>query len=183
MASKPAEQVLKDAEDVLERAHREYQNPANSELAQEFYELRLQAAIFNYDVCRDIVGLVVIPSSGLAENMVLKSIIHKLYEFEAALSGQITKRIIDLAEKRCIGDVKAEIKCRKKAIREHLNKLARWKDLRNSATGHYGADIGEQIGHIASLNRAAVEEVAYEFIAYDLFLNKLLRDIGRGSRA
>jgi hypothetical protein len=53
----PSTEFLEEAEERLAQALSDYETPQRSAAAVEFYQLRLQAAIFNYDICRTIAGL------------------------------------------------------------------------------------------------------------------------------
>lgn len=67
-------QLLRNSAAVLEKAHREYAAPTANPLAVEFHQLRMQAVIFNYDICRALVSLWITEPSGLALQVALKEL-------------------------------------------------------------------------------------------------------------
>ena len=71
----PSTEFLADAERTLEQVLKEYEAPTTSVEAAEFHELRLQAAIFNYDVCRAVAGLLRDEPQGFALKLCLRDLV------------------------------------------------------------------------------------------------------------
>jgi hypothetical protein len=141
----PPESLLRETEDVLKRAIEDFKRPATSANAAEFYQLRLQAAIFQYEICRQIVGLWVFEPKGFGVNVVLKDIVHKLYEYDLALSRRLIGRVLSLATARGIQLDRKMFKEERAKWRKEFARLQAWSEVRNEAGGHYGADINRQV--------------------------------------
>ncbi|MGD2117913.1 MAG: hypothetical protein PVG66_06125 [Chromatiales bacterium] len=175
--------LLSDSEEILEKTLNEYRTPNNSTDAQEYYEIKLQAAIFNYDVTREVAGLINLRMTGFASKLALKDLVHKLFEFEIVLSGRLIKRIVELAERRGYLTAGSDIKKKKQEIKKYIKQLQSWKALRNNAAAHYGEDIGRQVKLISELDLTTVLAVASRFMEFSYFVNTILRDIGREKKS
>jgi hypothetical protein len=173
-------EFLADAEQRLEQALSEYETTQRSAAAAEFYELRLQAAIFNYDVCRTIAGLLRDEPKGFALKVCLRDLVHKLYEYDQSLSERLVKRILDLAQVRGVDLKDADIRAERAKWKQHLSKLQSWASLRNQTAAHYGKNIPEQVRLIGSLEREDVLAVARAFLSFNVAVLRELARIGRG---
>ena len=178
--TEPSDELVSAAEDRLIRALTEYEAPASSAAASEFYELKLQACIFNYDISRAIVSLWKDQPTDFALNVALKDVVHKLYEYDQALSGRLVNRVLALARQRNAEATVEDIKNERKKWREQFAKLRAWSDLRNQTSGHYGKDIARQVQLIKQLNIKEVHAVAIAFLSYNVAVLKTLAGIGRG---
>jgi hypothetical protein len=172
--------LLKSSSAVLERAGREYSAPPTSAAAGEFYQLRLQAAIFNYDVTYSLVALWETNPQGLAEKVALKDLVLKLFEYEHALSSRIVGRVIALADRRGLSLDKDLLKSERKKWKGEFAQIRRWSDIRNEAAGHYGRDIPRQVALLMGLGRSEVHTVAIAFLSFNNKVCKLLGAAGRG---
>lgn len=173
-------QLLIDAERVLVKALRDYRLSSAGSPEQEFYELRLQAAMFQYDLCYEFAALWRAEPKDFALKVALRNLVHKLYEYDTALASRIIKRIQVLAGKRHIDIDGASIRAEKKKWRVELSQLRRWEELRNQTSAHYGKDIERQVSLIDALNRDQVMVVSRAFINFNNFICRLLANVGRG---
>jgi len=173
------EVLLRKGERLLNAALADYEAPPTSQLAREFHELRMQAAIFHFDVCYDIVSFWRNEPVALAEKVALKSIIHKLYEYEQVLGQRLTARILALARARRIDVDGAFVRIERQKWRTQLKKLRSWSDVRNQTTGHYGSDIPRQIELLKEIDRKEVTDVVAAFLSFNISVLKVLRDAGR----
>src|SRR6185503_21389968 len=172
--------LLRASEKALARALNDYKAPASSSAAAEFHQLRVQGAIFNYDICSSMVSLWITEPRGFAQSVALKNIVGKLYEYDLALSSRLVNRILRLAEDRGMSVPSDTIKREGRKWRDQLARLSRWADLRNHASGHYGKDIPKQIELISELQRNEVMSVAEAFLSFNNFVSTVLADVGRG---
>lgn len=173
--------LLRASEKVLASALIDYKAPANNSNAAEFHQLRVQAAIFSYDICSSMVSLWITEPRGFAQGVALKNIAGKLYEYDLALSSRLVNRILRLAQARGMSIPSDTIKRERRKWRDQLARLARWAELRNQAAAHYGKDIPKQIQLIAELQLKEVMSVAEAFLSFNNFISKVLADVGRGS--
>ena len=173
--------LLKSSTAVLERAHREYSAPPTSDAAAEFHQLRLQAAIFNYDVTHCLVALWEADPQGFAEKVALKDLVLKLYEYESALSTRIVGRVIALTTRRGMSMDRERLKLERKKWKAEFAHIRRWSDVRNEAGGHYGSDIPRQVSLLTQLQRSEVQEVAIAFLSFNNYVCKQLAAAGRGA--
>jgi|SRR6266850_4748151 len=172
--------VLRDAQDRLTQALAEYEADGKSAQAGEFYELRLQAAIFNYDISREVVSLWSNNPTAFALQVTLKDIVHKLYEYDQALSGKLINRMLALARARGVEVQSADIRHERRKWREQLSILSKWAALRNQTSAHYGKDIAKQVKLLKQLDRKQVMEVAAAFLSFNIVVLKALARVGRG---
>lgn len=170
---------LKQSEDRLNAALQDYEAPPSSTLAHEFYELKLQAAIFNYDISYDMMSLWQAAPEGFAEKVALKSLVHRLYEYDRLMQKHLIRRLLRLANDRNIQIDRNELKNSRKEWKEQFNRLRSWGAVRNQATGHYGHDLKEQVSLLQSLQRNEVEEVVQAFLSYNIWILNILRNAGR----
>ena len=174
-------ELLQESEVQLSTALTDFESPPSSTLAAEFYELRVQAAIFNYDVSYDIVSLWHNAPSGFAEKVALKSLVHKLYEYDQLMQKHLVHRLLTLARARRVGIESEDIKAERKKWRTQLARLQTWSDVRNQVTGHYGKDIPSQVALLKTIDRAEVMQVVQAFLSYNIGILKMLARAGRGS--
>jgi hypothetical protein len=172
--------LLKQSEDRLNAALRDYEAPPSSTLAREFYELRVQAAIFNYDVSYDITSLWQAEPEGFAEKVALKNLVHRLFEYDQLMQKHLVRRLLGLAKERDITIDPEELKNSKKKWKEQFKRLQSWSAVRNKATGHYGYDLKEQVSLLKLLERSEVMDVVQAFLSYNISLLNLLKSAGRG---
>ena len=177
---KSPDALLRQSEQRLNKALSDYESPPSSALAKEFYELRVQAAVFNYDISYDVVSVWRHTPTGFAENVALKSLIHKLYEYDQLMQKHLVNRMLSLARSRNIAIGSEDIKVERKKWRTQLLRLQSWSDLRNQATGHYGKNVEEQIRLLKTIDREEVMDVVAAFLSYNIAVLKVLRDAGRG---
>lgn len=177
---KSPEALLRQSEERLNKALHDFEAPPSSSLAKEFYELRVQAAVFNYDVCYDMVALWQSSPNGFAEKVALKNLIHKLYEYDQLMQKHLVSRLLSLARARSIPVESEHIKVERKKWRTELACLRAWSDVRNQATGHYGRNVVEQVRLLKEIKREEVMAVAAAFLSYNIAVLKVLRDTGRG---
>ncbi|MEJ1962241.1 MAG: hypothetical protein WDO56_12120 [Gammaproteobacteria bacterium] len=177
---KPHLDLLRAAENVLLKALADFKAPGKSSHATEFNELRVQAAIFNYDICSSMVSLWVTEPRDFAQGVALKSIVLKLYEYDVALSSRLVNRILRLAQARGMDMPSDTIKQERRKWRDELARLKKWSDLRNQAAGHYGKDIGRQVTLISELESKDVMSVAKAFLSFNNAVSKVLASVGRG---
>ncbi|ALT77978.1 hypothetical protein [Paucibacter sp. KCTC 42545] len=180
---KSPHELLKQSEDRLNVALAEYEAPPSSTLAHEFYELRLQSAIFNYDVSYDLVSLWKNDPSGFAEKVALKSIIHRLYEYDLLVRNHLVNRMLKLATDRDVSVDHEALKAARDRWMPQLKRIRSWSQLRNKAAGHYDNDVRLQVQHLRGIDRNEVTEAVQGFLSYNISLLLVLRDSGRGAAA
>ncbi|MFM9913766.1 MAG: hypothetical protein ACKVN9_09560 [Methylophilaceae bacterium] len=177
---KAPNELLRDSEERLNKALSDFESPPTSSLAKEFYELRVQAAVFNYDISYDMVAIWQSTPSGFAEKVALKNLIHKLYEYDQLMQKHLVIRMLTLARARHIDIESKDIKAERKKWSKQLVRLDAWSDLRNQATGHYGKNVTEQITLLKQINRKEVMDVVSAFLSYNIAILKVLAYAGQG---
>lgn len=172
--------LLKQSEGRLNAALQDYEAPPSSTLSHKFYELKLQAAIFNYDISYDMMSLWQAAPEGFAEKVALKSLVHRLYEYDRLMRERLLPRLLQLAKDREIQIDRNELKNSRKEWKEQFNRLRGWREVRNKATAHYDDDLKEQVSLLQSLQRNEVEEVVQAFLSYNIRVINILKNAGRG---
>lgn len=149
-------------------------------LALEFVELKLQATIFQYDVCAEMVSFVRNKPSGFAAAVALKGLVLRLYEYDDLLNSTFIPRLLELAEKRGIGFDKAKVKAARSNWKAELARVRRWSSFRNEVAGHYGKDFKSQVALLKSLDPGDVMAVTKAFLSFNLALLHGLAEAGKG---
>lgn len=169
---KRAEVNLNDSFDHFEHAP--------TPLAQEFVELKLQACIFQYDVCAEMAGILRNQPIGFAMSVALKGLVLRLFEYDQVLSKRLIPRLLALAKVRGVPVDGSSIKALRKKWKSELAQLGSWHEVRNQAAGHYGQDLVKQVALLRSLTLDGVMSVARGFLSFNIDLLVLLRDTGKG---
>ncbi len=163
----------------LEDSLRHYEQAVPG-LALEFVELKLQATIFQYDVCAEMVSFVRNKPIGFAAAVALKGLVLRLYEYDDLLNSTFIPRLLALAEKRGIAFDKAKVKAARSHWKTELARLKRWSSFRNQVAGHYGKDLQAQIGLLKNLDPDEVMAVTRAFLSFNLALLHGLAEAGKG---
>jgi hypothetical protein len=171
--------LLQLAQDNLNDSLRHFES-APTELAREFSELKLQACIFQYDVCNEMVNLLHNQPSGFAASVALKGLVLRLFEYDLA-TKHLIPRMLQLSEARGISIDSNDIKIQRKQWKTELNQLKSWADVRNRAAGHYDKDLQHQVALLKSLNLEVVMTVTGAFLSFNLYLLDVLKSSGLGS--
>ena len=168
--------TLRKAHDLLNEAYDEYSN-APSTLARQFYKMKLQACIFQYGVCAEMVSLNN-GSSGFARKVALKGLIHQLFEY-CKVSKQLVKRAKDLSAEKGFDVSDSNLRAEARKWREQFQKLEKWSEIRNRATGHYDKNTDSQIKSLETIDPEQVMAVSTAFLSYNMELLKFIREVGR----
>lgn len=161
----------------LNNAYQRFQETKQTDL-QDFFEIRLQCCIFQFDVCREMVSVLQHRTSGFSEAVAIKGIVHKLYEYDILVRNSFKRRLLALAEARKIEVDHDALRQLERQSKPALSQLRRWSDVRNMAAGHYHADVKAQVESIESLSFDQVIGVASTFLQYNMGLLIILRDAG-----
>ncbi len=168
------EEILKKAEQVLNSSYRDFKSPISG-LHRDFAELKLQSAIFQYDISTEMIGVIRNKPIDFAQAVALKGLILRLFEYKLRLQ-EMTPKIEKLMAERGVPisrEIKKELRIQFAAP---LGLLERWGPLRNNAAGHYGADFNLQISSLESVDYDRVMSVAQGFLSYNRAWVKILRD-------
>lgn len=91
---------IENAARNLDRFFDEFNAGGDSSGKREFFSLRLQAAIIQFELCTTMVGLETTEPTSFARKVVLKELLHKIYEYKPVVTQTQIHRISLLAEKR-----------------------------------------------------------------------------------
>ena len=171
--------IHRKAAENLEHSLRHYEQAPNR-LAKEFVELKLQASIFQYDVCAEMVGFSRNKPTGFVAVVALKGLVLRLYEYDDLLNTSFIPRLLRLAEARGVPFNRDEVKLARTQWRGELKRLKQWSGVRNHAAGHYGKDLERQVALLKQLDPNEVMAVAKAFLSFNMSLLVGLRDAGRG---
>lgn len=171
------EKMLKGSLEQLNSAYAIY-SQKHPGLAGEFDEIKLQTAIFQYEICVEMASFVKNNPTAFARNVALKGIVHKLFEYDLLLKGALVKRVTDLAKDRGLGPSSIDLKAEKKKLYAQFQTLEKWSGIRNSATGHYDRNTAEQVESLANINADEVMQVCKAFLTYNMEFLKRLKEVG-----
>jgi hypothetical protein len=90
---------LKKSEANLNKAYQRFLNTDDS-IEREFREIKLQCCIFHFDLNREMVSVIQLSSTGFAESVSLKGIVHKLFEYDALVRNSLKPRLLEMAKSR-----------------------------------------------------------------------------------
>lgn len=170
---------LKKCEVSLNLAYKRFEEGQDS-MDRDFYAIKLQCCIFQFDLNRELLSVLTNRCEGLAEAVALKGLVHKLFEYESLMRTSLRHRIMGLASSRGIVVNKAALDELDAQSKPALKQLRKWVHVRNKAAGHYDSDIGLQVEMIRSLKHDEVIDIALDFIKYNMGLLIILRDTGLG---
>lgn len=176
------EHILSRAQNNLNNALVEYE-AKSATLALEFRELKLQACMFQYEICAEMAGLARNRPSGFATAVALKGLIHRLYEYDKLLHTQIIRRLLALAKARGVPVDGKMLKAQRRQWKHELLRLQQWSDIRNETTGHYGKSIARQVELLKGVSSAEVLAVAQAFLRYNMDILLVMKNAGAGEGA
>src|SRR5262249_48076783 len=110
-------------------------------LEQLFVDLKLQACIFQYDICAEMAAIIRNRSQGFAECVALKGLVLRLFEYDLALKKHIIPRLLALAKERGVPVESSHVRELKRKWSNELQQLEAWAAVRNKAAGHYERDL------------------------------------------
>lgn len=171
--------MLRTAEKNLEDSLRHFEQ-APLGLAQEFVDLKLQSSIFQYDICCEMVAFLRNKPRGFAASVALKGIVLRLYEYDELINKHQIPRLLALAKARGVPYTRESVKSARSQWKGELERLKRWKNVRNQAAGHYGTDLKKQVSLLRELDEVAVMTVVRAFLSFNMSLLVGLRDAGQG---
>lgn len=169
----------KKAETILNDSLRHYVEAPDT-LAREFLELKLQASIFQYDVCTEMVSFMRNQPVGFAASVAMKGMVLRLYEYDDLMNSSIIPRLLRLAKARGVPFDSTSIKQARSQWKNELKRLRKWSDVRNQAAGHYGKDLNKQVALLKTLIPDEVLLVTSAFLEFNMSILGGLRDAGKG---
>ena len=149
-------------------------------LAQEFVELKLQASIFQYDVCAEMIGFLRNKPTGFASAVALKGLVLRLYEYDNVMNTSLIPRLLTLAKERSVPFDSATVREARSNWKQDLKRLRQWSSLRNQAAGHYGRNMKSQVAVLRRIDPVEVMTVARAFLSFNMAYLVGLRATGRG---
>lgn len=177
-----SEKLLKarsDSETILNNAHQELHRPHTSKEHTEFCLLKIQAAIIQFELCSGIITLSMAKEGSFANKVMLKGLIHIVYEYKKSLKDHHIKTMIALCDSKSFASEKARLSRIVKKYRQAIKALEEFKPLRNVATGHYDPDISKQVSAIESVVEEKTLEALRQFCLFDKDILASLVRVGR----
>jgi|SRR3972149_1011970 len=170
--------VTTDAERILNKAYEDYHAFSRNAESQEFYALRLQAAIVQFELCSQMKQVVESTLCSFASKVKLKDFIHKVYEYNKTLRGSHVNHICVLAQNRGLPVLVTKLQESSRTWRKALSKIDSFKNIRNKTAGHYDPDIAEQVQWVESIKENDAFTAFEAFLSYNMEVLKTLKDIG-----
>jgi hypothetical protein len=170
--------VVKNSEETLNQSHRQYRDSVSAH-ARVFHALKLQIAIFQFEIACEVEQLLRRRPQEFALKVALKDVIHKIFEYDRTLTGSHLKTILDFGETTGAALVGQSIKNLRKHWKSKLKVLSSFVSLRNKATGHYDSDIEAQVRAIESIGVEDALDLIFNFLAFHHAITGVLRDIVR----
>jgi hypothetical protein len=167
------------AVDLLNNVHKELYQPCTSEEHRKFLLLKVQAAIIQFELCSGFLNLVMTPENCFARKVILKSIIHIVFEYRITLKNHHIKTLLDLCDSKSFNSEKENLAKIIKEYRKAIKQIDKFQELRIKATGHYDPDIATQVSLIESINENESIETIKIFISFNNHILESLSKIGR----
>lgn len=141
-----------EAENILNKVHTEFHQPHTSDEHRKFCLLKLQAATFNFEFCSGLVQFVMTHKNCFASKVMLKGLIHIIFEYKKLVKKHYIKTLMDLCDTKSFDSEKGKLSLLTKQYKKTINQIDQFLNLRNKATGHYDPDIARQMSLIDSIN-------------------------------
>ena len=168
----------RSAHDQLNEAYDIFQKSHIGGLAHEFDAIKLQASIFQYEICVELGAFVNNNPSEFARKVSLKGIVHKLFEYNLVSNG-LLRRVTALSRSRGFEVSDEAFKNERRKWRLQFKKLAAWSSVRNTATGHYDKDTDAQAEALNLIDPEEVMSVVVAFLSANMAFLQMLRAVGR----
>ena len=163
---KRAEKRLNEALDELEEA--------SSPLQRQILEMRLQACIFQYDICVQMASLIRNDPAGFAKAVALKGMVLRLFEYDQVLNRQVVAPLLDLAEKRRISFEREALKEAYEKWQGEIRKIEQWSGVMDRTAGDGAPDISTQVKLLKELDVGRAMGVTQAFLGFNVRLLKAL---------
>ena len=167
-----------DAE-LLNKVHEELYQSYASEEHRKFLLLKVQTAIVQFELCSGFLNLLMTPENCFARKVILKGLIHIVFEYRTTLKNHYIKTLIDLCDSKNFNSEKENLSKITKKYRKAIKQIDKFQDLRNMATGHYDHDTSEQVSLIESINESKSIEVIKQFLFFNIEVLESLYKVGR----
>jgi hypothetical protein len=167
------------AENILNNAHKELHQPHISEDHRKFDLLTVQAAIVQFELCSGLFQLLMTPMDCFASKVILKSLVHIIFEYRKSLKEHHIKTLMDLCDSKSFDSEKERLIQINKQYKKAINQLDQFRDLRKTATAHYDPDIAKQVSLIESINEDDSLNILKEFILFHKYVLESLFRVGR----
>ena len=112
-----------------------------------------------------------------ARKVFLKNTIHKIVEYTDTLRGKHIRKVMALGEGRGLKNAAATLKLISAEWRHRLN-TEQFRLLRNKASGHYDANIKDQVEVIDRLGEDTMLDTVMSFLTFNLQILSVLKAIG-----
>ena len=167
------------AENLLNNVYKELYQSHTSEEHHKFILLKVQAAIIQLELCSGFLNLVMTPENCFARKVILKSLIHIVFEYSSTLRNNHIKTLMDLCDHKGFTSEKENLSRIVKASKKALKQIDKYRELRRKTTGHYDPDIAKQVLLIESINEDESIEAIKQFIYFNNVVLESLSKIGR----
>jgi len=167
------------AENILNNAHAELHHPHTSDEHRKFCLFIVQAAIVQFEFCSRLVQLVMTHENCFASKVILKGLIHIIFEYKNSLKSHHIKILKELCESKSFDSEKEKLTVLTKQYKKAMNQIDQFRDLRNKATGHYDPDIARQVSLIDSINEDDSLQLLTKFSLFHKDVLESLWRIGR----
>ena len=177
MSKSDIQATVKRAEKRLNEALGELEEAA-SPLQRQILEMRLQACIFQYDICAQMASVISNDPAGFAKTVALNGMVLRLFEYDQVLNKQVVAPLLDLAEKRRISFEREALKQAYEKWQGEIRKIEQWSGVGDKAAGDGSPDISAQTMLLKQLDVGRVMSVTQAFLGFNVRLLKALNSVG-----
>jgi len=168
MNSEPVETVASRAADLLNRAVTELRIAPHPSAQHRFYQLKTQAALFNFEVACDVVTLLNVASHSFSRKVILKNLIHRVFEYDKTLRQSHFKAIAALAGERGLSKRHQQVQVFASTWTAQMSSISKYSKLRNKASGHYDRDVSLLVSLIENIDPDETLDLVKRFLALNV---------------
>lgn len=167
----------RDAAEMLNRAYEAFKDPVKSK-DQFFFDLTMQARIFQFELAIEMTSLQANRPKGFARAIAMKGLIHLVVEFRKHVEQAMIPSMYAYTAKRGIEFTERDVHMLRRRWRDTFKEIDKWGNIRNKATGHFDGDIDLVVRLMEALDYKTVDRVVREFIEFNIELLETLRVAG-----
>ena len=167
------------AENILNGVYNQLHQRHISSEHRKFLLLKVQAAIVQFEICSGLLQLVMSQENCFARKVILKGLIHIIFEYKKTLKNHHIKTLMDLCESKNFASEKEELSRLTKEYKKALKQIDRFLDLRDQSTGHYDPDTAKQVSLIESIDENDSLKMLIQFSLFNKGILESLSRVGR----
>ena len=178
MNSDRTEKVASRAAELLDHAVTELRIGTHLLAQHRFYQLKAQAALFNFEVACDVTTLLKVAPRSFSRKVILKNLLHRVFEYDKTLRQSHFKAIAALAGERGLSKRHQQFLAFATDWTAQMSSISKYKTLRNKTSGHYDQDVGLLVSLIENIDPDETLDLVKHFLALNVDYLQHMSSIG-----